>query len=103
MMKTLAAFLMIFGGCMTVYGQNQKNVTLHGSVQSDVLLPKEDTDIGADKTGDLLTNTYVDLQLQSQYVDAGVRMEYLERDSFCVPTRNVRWVSIIRCWAPDWC
>ena len=78
MMKTLAAFLMIFGGCVAVYGQNQKSVTLHGSVQSDVLLPKEDTDIGAEKTGDLLTNTYVDLQLQSQYVDAGVRMEYLE-------------------------
>ena len=53
-------------------------VTLHGSVQSDVLLPKEDTDIGAEKTGDVLTNTYVDLQLQSQHVDAGVRMEYLE-------------------------
>ena len=78
MMKTLAAFLMIFGGCVAVYGQNQKSVTLHGSVQSDVLLSKEDTDIGAEKTGDLLTNTYVDLQLQSQYVDAGVRMEYLE-------------------------
>ena len=53
-------------------------VTLHGSVQSDVLLPKEDTEIGAEKTGDVLTNTYVDLQLQSQHVDAGVRMEYLE-------------------------
>lgn len=53
-------------------------VTLHGSVQSDVLLPKEDSEIGAEKTGDVLTNTYIDLQLQSQYVDAGVRMEYLE-------------------------
>ena len=53
-------------------------VSLHGSVQSDVLLPKEDSEIGAEKTGDVLTNTYVDLQLQSQYVDAGVRMEYLE-------------------------
>ena len=53
-------------------------VTLHGSVQSDVLVPQNDSVIGAEKTGDVLTNTYVDLQLQSQYVDAGLRVEYLE-------------------------
>lgn len=53
-------------------------VTLHGSIQSDVLVPQNDSVIGAEKTGDVLTNTYVDLQLQSQYVDAGLRVEYLE-------------------------
>lgn len=47
-------------------------------IQSDVLLPQDDEKIGAKKTGDLLTNTYVDLQMQSKHVDAGARLEYLE-------------------------
>ena len=75
-MRVLTTFLFVVGGCLAVFGQ--QGVTLHGTVQSDVLLPQSDSAIGAEKTGDVLTNTYVDLQLQSQYVDAGVRMEYLE-------------------------
>ena len=58
--------------------QEQQGVTLSGSVQSDILLPQDDERTGARKTEDLLTNTYVELMLQSQYVDAGARMEYLE-------------------------
>ena len=77
-MKTLATCLIIFGGCLAVHAQKQQTTTLHGTVQSDVLLPQNDDAIGAEKTGDVLTNTYIDLQLQSKYVDAGVRMEYLE-------------------------
>ena len=53
-------------------------VTLNGSIQSDMLLPREDTEIGAEKTEDFQTNTYVDLLMQSKYVDAGARLEYLE-------------------------
>ena len=83
MMKTLATFLFIVGGCLAANGQQPTDkghqpISLHGSIQSDVLLPQNDDAIGAEKTGDVLTNTYVDLQLQSRYVDAGVRMEYLE-------------------------
>ena len=63
---------------LNMSAQEQQGVTLSGSVQSDVLLPKADERTGAQKTEDLLTNTYVDLMMQSQYVDAGVRMEYLE-------------------------
>ena len=77
-MRVLTTFLFVVGGCLAVFGQQDQGVTLHGTVQSDVLLPQTDSAIGAEKTGDVLTNTYVDLQLQSQYVDAGVRMEYLE-------------------------
>ena len=77
-MRVLTTFLFVVGGCLAVFGQQDQGVTLHGTVQSDVLLPQTDSAIGAEKTDDLLTNTYVDLQLQSQYVDAGVRMEYLE-------------------------
>ena len=53
-------------------------VTLSGSVQSDMLVPQSDEKIGAEKTCDFLTNTYVDLMLQHQDFEAGARMEYLE-------------------------
>ncbi len=58
--------------------QEQDGVTLSGSIQSDMLLPENDKDIGAVKDGDFNTNTYADLLMQSKYVDAGVRLEYLE-------------------------
>lgn len=53
-------------------------MTLSGSIQSDVLVPQSDKDIGAEKTKDLQTNTYVDLMLQHQFFEAGARLEYLE-------------------------
>ena len=46
--------------------QEQQGVTLSGSVQSDILMPQDDERTGARKTEDLLTNTYVELMLQSQ-------------------------------------
>ena len=62
----------------SVTAQEQKGVTLSGSVQSDILIPKEDTRTGAEKKEDFQTNTYVDLNLQSTHIDAGLRVEYLE-------------------------
>ena len=53
-------------------------VTLSGSVQSDMLVPQADEKIGAEKTEDFQTNTYVDLMLQHQNFEAGVRIEYLQ-------------------------
>ncbi|MBP5340083.1 MAG: hypothetical protein J6Z14_12425 [Prevotella sp.] len=67
--------------CLVAVGasaQNDNKVTLSGSIHSDVLLPQSDSDIGAEKTEDFLTNTYVDLRLQHKYVEAGARMEYME-------------------------
>ena len=61
-----------------VSAQEQHGVSLSGSVQSDMLIPKADKGIGAEKDDDFCTNTYVDLQLQSRYIDAGARLEYLE-------------------------
>lgn len=56
--------------------ETNKKVVLHGSVQSDILIPEQDDDI---KTGTVddwaLTNTYIDLGLRSKYVDAGTRVE----------------------------
>ena len=54
-------------------------VTVSGSVQSDILIPEEDKKIGAERSDDkVLTNTYVDLKLGSKYVDAGGRFEFLK-------------------------
>ena len=53
-------------------------LTFSGSIQSDMLIPQRDEATGAEKTGDFLTNTYADLLLQSKYVDAGARLEFLE-------------------------
>ena len=54
-------------------------VTLNGSIQSDILIPKEDKTIGAETDGDWAkTNTYVDLNMQSRYVDACGRFEYMD-------------------------
>ncbi len=53
-------------------------VTLTGSIQSDILVPQDDETIGAEKTDDVLTNTYVDLQLLHRDFEAGLRTEYME-------------------------
>ena len=57
----------------------QRGVGLSGSIQTDILVPQEDTAIGADGYGgQVLSNTYADLLLTSRYVDAGMRLEYME-------------------------
>ena len=63
---------------LTAVAQEQQDVVLTGSIQSDMLVPETDEKIGAEKTADFLTNTYAELQLQSRHVDAGARIEYLE-------------------------
>lgn len=71
----------IFGMAMVSVSLGaQENVTLNGSIQSDVLLPQEDNAIGTkyDSNSDILTNTYADLHLRSKWVDAGARVEFLE-------------------------
>ena len=57
----------------------QKDVTVHGSVQSDILFPESDATIGTENYKDkVLTNTYADLGVYSKYVDGGLRFEYLQ-------------------------
>ena len=57
-------------------GTKDNRVTLTGSVQSDMLVPQGKQEDGSNE--DFRTNTYVDFNLQSHYVDAGARYEYLE-------------------------
>ena len=59
--------------------QGAPALTLSGSVESNILLPRRDSTINAyDGPEDALTNTYVELHLGSKYVEAGARLEYLE-------------------------
>ncbi len=60
--------------------QEQSNkVTVHGSIQSDILFPETDYKIGTeDYSEDVLTNTYASAALFSKHIDAGLRVEYLE-------------------------
>ena len=72
---------LLFPACMlalSLMAQQDKKVTLSGSIQSDMLVPQSDNAIGATKPEDFLTNTYVDLHLQHQDFEAGARLEYLE-------------------------
>lgn len=64
----------------TATAQDDNNtVTLHGSIHSDITMPEDDKKIGTEHVSeDVLTNTYVDLNLTSKHVDAGARLEYLE-------------------------
>ena len=63
---------------LTATAQNDNKLTLSGSIQSDMLVPQSDSKIGAEKTEDFQTNTYVDLMLQHKDFEAGARLEYLE-------------------------
>ena len=82
MNKTFFACLVtcnIVAGSIPAAAQHDDNkLTLSGSIQSDMLVPQSDDKIGAEKTEDFLTNTYVDLQLLHRDFEAGARLEYLE-------------------------
>lgn len=56
----------------------EKKVTVTGSVQSDILIPQEREIKGETSSEWGRTNTYVDVNVMSQYVDAGARFSYLE-------------------------
>ena len=59
---------------------DNQNIVVTGSLQTDVLLPQEDNTIGTgsyDK--DWLTNTYAEVGVASSNIDAGLRLEYLDR------------------------
>ena len=78
-MNRFAFTLFLLCCTLPLAAQTEKKVSFHGSVQSDWLVPQDDDKIGTEHSRDaVLTNTYVDLMMQSRYVDAGARLEYLE-------------------------
>lgn len=55
------------------------NIVVSGSIQSDVLIPQNDHETGAEKGDDWArTNTYADVSVMSKYVDGGARFEFLQ-------------------------
>lgn len=54
-------------------------VSVHGSVQTDILFPEEDFKIGTEKYDDkVLSNGYANAGIYSKYVDGGARIEYMQ-------------------------
>ena len=86
MNKPFAFFVLFFAFSMllTAGGKSKIPFSLHGSIQSDILFPQKDSAIiPPDQYEKLynkfaLTNTYLDLNLLNQYVDAGTRFEFLK-------------------------
>ncbi|MBR1449836.1 MAG: hypothetical protein IJ588_13985 [Prevotella sp.] len=77
--KTLAIILLLLLSLPSLQAQQEQGIALSGSIQSDVLVPQKDEAIGApDYSEWALTNTFAELHLQSRYVDAGARFEYLQ-------------------------
>lgn len=69
--------LLVAGG-LSVAQKAQAQVTVNGSVQSDMMIaPMQDDRIGTSEYDNkyFLTNTYVDVTLQSQHVEGGARFE----------------------------
>lgn len=78
MLRTIAICLSFISSAVST-AQEQSGLVVSGSIQSDVLLPADDQSIGTQANSNWgLTNTYADVSLQSKYVDAGARLEYLK-------------------------
>lgn len=57
----------------------EKKITVSGSIQSDILIPQDDEAIKAEKSNEwALTNTFADVNVMSEHVDAGARFEFLK-------------------------
>lgn len=57
----------------------ENKVSVHGSVQADILFPETDLEIGETVYHDkILGNIFGDVGLYSKYIDAGLRIEYLQ-------------------------
>ncbi len=72
---------MMIAPALTVVAQesSSRGVKVHGSVQSDILFPQDDAAIGAGNYDRrFLTNTYGDVSVNSKYIDAGLRVEFLK-------------------------
>ena len=75
-LMSLAAVAQEDNGCKSV-AVSRPTPVLTGSIQSDILIPQTDREINSEKGSDWArTNTYVDLNLQSTSLDAGLRFEY---------------------------
>lgn len=74
-----ASLLVAMMSVANANAQSNDGIAIHGSIQSDLLVPQEGQKLGTGTyKDDVLTNTYADISLDSKYVEAGVRFEYNE-------------------------
>ena len=79
MNRSFTLLFFFFIVILSCSSQTSSKITLSGSLQSEILAPEADAEIGAQPYKEwLLTNTYLQLSLQSKYVNAGARFEYLD-------------------------
>ena len=79
--KKIICLLLAFSPSVGAMAQSDNGVVVTGSVQSDILIPEFDPEIQdrADKVDDwATTNTFADVNIMSEHVDAGARFEFLE-------------------------
>lgn len=77
--RLMSVSLLLAVSAFAVAQEDGRGFTLSGSLQTDILFPEEDEAIGTGKySDDCLSNTYLDLNLLSKYVDAGARLEYMK-------------------------
>ncbi len=75
--KTLSLALALALAFPALAQESHQRLTVSGSVMSDILIPQNDAAIGTEETNDWgLTNTYADVNLNSEYIDAGARFEF---------------------------
>lgn len=77
-MKKHIALALMACASLGMYAVDLGTATVTGSIQSDMLVPQQDEAIGTEYTGDFNTNTYLTLNVHSQYISAGLRGEFLE-------------------------
>lgn len=76
---TTAATLLLAAATMAGAQTSDNKVVVTGSIQSDILIPESDTKIGTEDYSEwALTNTYAEVNVQSEHLDAGARFEYTE-------------------------
>ena len=70
---------MLCGQAAAQESEKKDEIVVHGSIQSDILLPQTDNKIGTGEySDDLLTNTYADISVAYKQFEVGGRFEYLE-------------------------
>ena len=78
-LRILLFLAFLYSGAASAQVSVGKGISLTGTLQSDILFPKEDHSIGTDIYKDkVLTNTYLQLGMLSKYVMVGARVEYLD-------------------------
>ena len=78
--KKLTILIALFP--LALYAQEEADssgISVSGSIESNIYIPQYDEAIGTERYGEwALTNTYANVDVESRYIDAGARFEFLK-------------------------